>query len=161
MEKRKKVGWNNKVEIKQVEILAVGKACMARSCPSDTEFGRTFNSSGFSTEGTLISPSAVPHSTAGKIHYITSKSQTHYHVMHTIVWIKIFKIKLKELMAEIRSNCWQQAQHVKLYSNLLWDQRKEAFSVSFYQRGLVHGAPSVSRPVPTDWFVVDKTCFSF
>ena len=70
--RRKKVGWTDKVEIKQVEILAVGKACMARLCPTDTEFERTFNSSGFSTEGTSI-------------HYITSESQIHYHVMHTII----------------------------------------------------------------------------
>ena len=42
------------------KVLAVGKACMAMFWPTPGVNGKTFFSSGFSTEGILISASAVP-----------------------------------------------------------------------------------------------------
>ena len=62
---RKKGEWTEKVKIKtKTKFLAVAEAYMAISWPTLTLNWRTFVSSGFSTDGTLISASAAP--TAGQ-----------------------------------------------------------------------------------------------
>ena len=54
--------WTRKVEIKKrKKILAESKACEAIFWPTPGSDGRTFMRTGFPTEGTLISVSAVPY----------------------------------------------------------------------------------------------------
>ena len=60
--KGKKGEWTGNMEIRTTKkFLRVGKACSDMFRPSPRFIGRTFVSSGFSADDTLISASTVPH----------------------------------------------------------------------------------------------------
>ena len=55
-----KLNKTEKAENRKAELLAVGEACKAIIRPALDFQERTFDSSGFSEEGTLVSVSVVP-----------------------------------------------------------------------------------------------------
>ena len=86
LEKKKKGERTRKVESRtQKKFLAVGEACVATFWPTPGFKGRTFVSLGFSTEGTLISASTVPHCTNRKGVYIRVNTS---HQITILAWLK-------------------------------------------------------------------------